>query len=91
MLETPRRGSIEITSLQRVESVALQSDAPQIPKAPRDARWRDAFVLAMVTGVARDDGDDAGRAYAPLNYHLDPPPSPSVSEARLDSTARFDN
>ena len=51
MLETPRRGSIEITSLQRVESVALQSDAPQIPKAPRDARWRDAFVLAMVTGV----------------------------------------
>ena len=31
MLETPRRGSIEITSLQRVESVALQSDAPQIP------------------------------------------------------------
>ena len=44
MLETPRHGSIEITSLQRVESVALQSDAPQIPKAPRDARWRDAFV-----------------------------------------------
>ena len=32
---------------------------------------------------ARDDGDDAGRAYAPLNYHLDPPPSPSVSEARF--------
>ena len=27
--------------------------------------------------------DDAGRADAALNYHLDPPPSPSVSEARF--------
>ena len=37
--------------LDGVSRARSLSDAPQIPKAPRDARWRDAFVLAMIAGI----------------------------------------
>ena len=51
---------------------------PRTQEAFADAiRNVSAEELAMLETPRR------GRAYAPLNYHLDPPPSPSVSEARF--------